>query len=42
MVYNKHKTKNLYSQAEMPDGRGIFSPDEGNSTQAYWRYVKEN
>ncbi len=28
-------SKNLYSQAKVQDGRGIFSPDEGNSTQAY-------
>ncbi len=25
----------------MPDRRGIISPDEGNSTKAYWMYVKE-
>jgi len=39
---SERQNKDLYSQAEMPDGRGIFSPGEGNSTQAYRMYVKEN
>jgi len=41
-VQQPSEIKNLYSKAEMPAGRGIFSQGEGNLTQAYWMHVKEN